>query len=150
MRGELAEIGVVLNTNAHDKHVGDIERFIQMIKEWMRAIYNTLPHKNMPPRLVTEMAKHAVFWLNAFPYPNGIGGIITGVGIDYHWHCKYQFGEYIQTHEEHDNTMAPRTIGALTFQPTGNAQGSIQFFSFYRMSFDPQSCHCSGAMRKMS
>ena len=74
MRGELAGIGVELNTTARDEHVGDIERFIQTIKEWMRAIYNTLPYKNMPPRLVIEMTKHAVFWLNAFPHPNGIGG----------------------------------------------------------------------------
>ena len=35
----------------------------------------------------------------------------------------------VSTHEEHDNTMAPRTIGALVLRPTGNAQGSYQFFS---------------------
>ena len=81
------------------------------------------------------MAKNAVFWLNAFPHQKGIGrgksprAIITGVGVDYHRHCKYQFGEYVQTHKEHDNTMAPRTIGALALRPTGNAQGSYQFFS---------------------
>lgn len=74
MRGDLAENGVALNTTAQDKHVGNIERFIQMIKEWMRAIYNTLPYKNMPPKLVIKMAKHAVFWLNAFLHPDGIGG----------------------------------------------------------------------------
>lgn len=95
MRGELANIGVALNTTACDEHVGDIERFIQTIKEQMRALYNTLPYKNMPPRLVIKIFKSPVFWLNAFPHPKGIGGskspraIITGVGIDYHWHCKY-------------------------------------------------------------
>ena len=119
MRGELVEIGVALSTTACDEHVGNIKRFIQTIKEQMRATYNTLPYKNMPPRLVIKMAKNAVFWLNAFPHPKGIGGgkssraIITGVGVNYHRHCKYQLGEYLQTHEEHDNTMAPRTIGAL-------------------------------------
>ena len=119
MRGELAEIGVALNTTVRDEHVGDIERFIRAIKERMRATYNTLPFKNMPPPLVIEMAKSAVFWLNAFPHPKGIGGgkslqaIITGVGVNYHQHCKYRFGEYVQTHKEHDNTMAPITIGAL-------------------------------------
>ena len=101
----------------------------------MRAIYNTLPFQNMPPRLVIEMAKHAMFWPNAFPQPNGIGGnrsprsIVTGVSIDFNRHCKYQFGEYVQTHEERDNTMAPRMIGALALRPTGNALGSFYFFS---------------------
>ena len=45
MRVELAEIGVALITTAHDEHIGNIERFIWMIKEQMRAIYNTLPYK---------------------------------------------------------------------------------------------------------
>ena len=35
----------------------------------------------------------------------------------------------MQTHEEHDNTMVPRTVGALALRLTGNAQGSFQFFS---------------------
>ena len=74
LRGDLAAIGVALNTTAQDEHVGDIEHFIQTIKERMRATYNTLPYHNMPPRLVIEMAKHAVFWLNAFPHANGIAG----------------------------------------------------------------------------
>ena len=101
----------------------------------MGAIYNTLPYQNIPPRLVTEMAKNAVFWLNAFPQQNGIGGghspraIVVVTGIDFTRHCKYQFGEYVQTHEEHDNTKAMQKIGALALRPTGNAQGSFYFFS---------------------
>ena len=35
----------------------------------------------------------------------------------------------MQTHEEHDNSMIPRTIGALALRPTGNVQGSFYFFS---------------------
>jgi len=49
--------------------------------------------------------------------------------VDFTRHCRFQFGEYVQAHEEHDNTMAPRTIGALALHPTGNAQGSFYFFS---------------------
>lgn len=133
--GELAEVGIALNTTARDEHVGDVERFIRTVKERMRAMYNTLPFLHIPPRLIIEMAKHAVFWLNAFPQANGIGGnrsprsIVTGATLDYMKHCRYQFGEYVQTHEEHDSTMAPRTIGALALRPTGNAQGSFYFFS---------------------
>ena len=77
----------------------------------MRGIYNTLPYRHMPPRLVIEMGKHAMLWLNAFRNPKGIAGnhrprsIITGVGINFNKHCRYQFGKYVQTHEEHDNSM---------------------------------------------
>jgi hypothetical protein len=35
----------------------------------------------------------------------------------------------VQTHEQHDNTMIPRTIGALALRPTGNAQGNFYFLS---------------------
>ena len=135
MRGELSELRIALNTTAWNEHVGDIKRYIQTIKEWMRAIYNTLPYQNIPPWLIIEMAKHSVFWLNSFPQPKVAGGpvsprtLITGIKLDFNKHCKYQFGEYVQTHEEHDNTMAPRTIGALALRPTGNVQGSFYFFS---------------------
>jgi hypothetical protein len=50
---------------------------------------------------------------------------------DQHWtDDHYQFGEYVQTHEEHDNTMATRTVGALALRPTRNIQGSYYFLSF--------------------
>jgi Zinc knuckle len=89
MRGDLADLGIALNETARDEHVGDVERFIRTLKERMRAIYNMLPFNNMPPRLVIEMAKHAVYWLNAFPHPNGISDtlsprtIVTGQTVDY-------------------------------------------------------------------
>ena len=67
LRGEMAEYEVALNTTARNEHVGDVERYIRTIKDRMQAIYNTLPYQNIPPRLVIEMAKNAVFWLNAFP-----------------------------------------------------------------------------------
>jgi hypothetical protein len=103
----------------------------------MRAIYNTpLPFNQVPPRIVIEMAKHAIYWLNAFPHPIGVSDsslsprtIITGQTVDFNRHCKYEFGQYVQTHEQHDNSMSPRTIGALAMRPTGNAQGNYYFFS---------------------
>ena len=52
-----------------------------------------------------------------------------GKQIDYNHHCHFQFGEYAQTHEEHDNSMQPRMIGALALHPTGNVQGSFFFLS---------------------
>ena len=118
--GGPAELGLRLNETSRDEHVGDIERYIQMVKEQMRAIYNTLPFQKVPAWLVIEMAKTAVFWLNAFPATGGASQdlsprtILMGQQEDYKRHCRFQFGEYAQTHEEHNNSMNPRTVGAHT------------------------------------
>ena len=57
--------------------------------------------------------------------------IITGQLLDYHKHCRYEFGEYVQTHEEHDNSLISRTVGAITLRPTGNQQGGYFFMSLH-------------------
>ena len=135
LRGGLAEIGITLNETSRDEHVGDIERYIRTIKERMRSIYNTMPFHKVPAHLVIEMAKTAVFWLNAFPVSRGVSRdlsprtILTGQKVDYKRHCRFQFGEYTQTHEEHNNSMNPRTVGALALRPVGNGQGSFYFLS---------------------
>ena len=128
LRGGLAELGLRLNETSRDEHVGDIEQYIRTVKERMRAIYNTLPFQKIPARLVIEMAKTAVFWLNAFPTAGGASRqlsprtIVTGQQVDYKRHCRFQFGEYAQTHEEHNNSMNPMTIGAIALRPVGNGQ----------------------------
>ena len=133
--GSLAELGVRLNETLRDEHVRDIEWYICTVKERMRAIYNTLPFQKIPARLVIEMAKTAVFWLNAFPAAGGASQhlsprtMLTGQQINYKRHCRFQFGEYTQTHEEHDNSMNPRTVGAIALRPVGNGQGSFYFLS---------------------
>jgi hypothetical protein len=120
---------VTLNITSNDEHVGEIERYNRTIKERVRSIFNSLPFTRMPRRMIIEMAKSAVFWRNAFPADDGISdemsprAIVTGNTLDYRRHCQYEFGEYVQTHEEHDNSMNSRTIGALALRPTGNVQG---------------------------
>ena len=117
LEGDMASVQVLLNKTARDEHVGDIERYIRTIKERMRCSHNTLPFKQIPNRMVIENAKHAVFRLHAFPAADGISDtlsprtIVTGQTISHERHCQYQFGEYVQTHEEHDNTMATRLLG---------------------------------------
>jgi hypothetical protein len=133
--GPISDHGASLNTASRAEHVPEIERFIRTLKERTRCIYNTLPYETMPPRLLTEMIYASNFWLNAFPHPNGISNtmspraIITGQCIDYNRHCQLEFGTYVQTHEEHDNSMAARTCGALALRPTGNSQGGWYFFN---------------------
>ena len=135
LRGALAGLGIQLNMVTNQEHVPEVERYIRTLKERVRCIYNTLPFEHMAPRLLIEMVKASNFWLNAFPHRNGISDvlsprqIVTGSTIDFNRHCRLSFGTYVQTHEEHDNTMTARTIGALALRPTGNAQGGFYFYS---------------------
>jgi Reverse transcriptase (RNA-dependent DNA polymerase) len=135
LRGDLAAMRVNLNTTARDEHVGDIERYIRTVKERTRATYNTLPFERMPNRMVIEIVYTSVFWLNSFPSPNGISDtlspreIVLRQSLDYNRHCQLEFGTYVQTHEQHDNSMVPRTTGAIALRPTGNAQGGHFFMS---------------------
>ena len=135
LRGNLAELGIMLNTASNDEHVPEIERQICTVKERTRAIYCTLPFQKMPRRLIIEMVYAANYWLNMFPRQGGISktlsprALLTGQTWSYTTHCKLEFGDYVQTHEEHDNSMATRTIGAIALRPTGNTQGGYFFFS---------------------
>ena len=130
--------GNCINETSRDEHVGEIERYIRTVKERMRAVYNTMPFSKILARLVIEMAKASMFWLNGLPPRDYFGNnlsprtIVTGQKLDYKRHCRYQFGEYVQTHEQHDNSMDPRMVGALALCPTGNAQGSFYFISLSR------------------
>ena len=65
IHGDMVELNVSLNTTSRDEHVRDIEQYIQIVKERMRAVYNTLPLLKIPNCVVIEMAKYAIFWLNA-------------------------------------------------------------------------------------
>jgi hypothetical protein len=55
--------------------------------------------------------------------------IISGLQLDYAKHCKLEFGMYVQTHKEHDKSMATCTTSAIALQPTGNEQGGYYFLS---------------------
>ena len=81
------------------------------------------------------MVHHAVFLLNMFPRHNRVlttlspQSIITGKGTNYNKHCKYEFGQYVQLHDQNDNSMLPCTTGVITLCLTGNAQGNFLFLS---------------------
>ena len=89
----------------------------------------------MPRQLVIEMVYAANYCLNMFPRPGGMSKtlsprtLLTGQSWSYTTHCKLEFDNYVQTHKEHDNSMATRTIGAIALRPTGNTQGGYFFFS---------------------
>jgi hypothetical protein len=135
LSNQLAGLGVRVNITSRNEHVPEIERHIRTVKERARAVLTTLPFKKIPSRMLAELIYSCTFWLNSFPHSDGISrtlsprGIITGSCLDYKKHCQLEFGEYVHTHEEHGNGMTPRTIGAIALRPTGNAQGSMFFYS---------------------
>ena len=85
----------------------------------VQACYNILPFEKYPRQLLIEMVYTQIFWLNALPHPKGISQtmspkeMITGFKVDFMNHCKLEFGDYVQIHEEHNNDMRACTIGAL-------------------------------------
>ena len=124
-----------MNVVAWDEHVPEAERYIRTVKERTRCVYNTVPFKKMPARMVIEMVYASVFWLNIFPAADGISTtisprtLIAGLKLGYVKHCCLEFGTYVQVHEEHSNSMTTRTTGAIALRPTGNAQGGYYFLS---------------------
>ena len=83
LRGNLAELGIVLNTASNDEHVPEVERQIQIVKERTRAIYCTLPFKKKPRRLIIEMVYAANYWLNMFPRKGGVSKTLRPLGTPY-------------------------------------------------------------------
>ena len=136
MEAGMSNLGLKLNTTARDEHVGDIERHIRTVKERVRSVYASLPFPTLPKVMLIELAKFATFWLNGLPNQNNQLSItqsprelVTGETVDFNRHCRFEFGEYVQCHEQHSNNMDPRTIGAIALRPTGNRQGSYYFMS---------------------
>jgi len=118
-----------------DEHVPDIERYIRTTKDTIRSAYNELPFQHIPRMFLVRLAENAIFWQNAFPREDSVTPtlspryLIEGRHIDYNKHVRIPFGAYAHTHEIHDNTMRPRTIGAICLGPTGNEQGTHYFYS---------------------
>ena len=86
-------------------------------------------------QMTVQMVYNCNFWLNVFPPTPGVSDpispreLLTGLEIDYNKHCQLEYGTYAQVHEEHNNSMVPRTTGAISMRPTGNAQGGHFFYS---------------------
>jgi Reverse transcriptase (RNA-dependent DNA polymerase)/Zinc knuckle len=135
IRGQLASNGSGLNICSADEHVPEVERFIRTVKERARCMYHSVPFLRLPALMIKELVTACVFWLNMFPPHDGVSptlsprALMAGFTLDYNRHCRLEFGEYVQTHEEHDNSMQSRTTGAIALRPTGNRQGGYYFMS---------------------
>ena len=129
--------GITFNTTSEDEHEPFIEAFNKFLKERCRMCHSALPFLRMPRRITVELVYLQVYWINFFIPKDYIattlspGAIVNGQTYDYNVVCGpgSQFGTYVPTHESTDNTMAPRTISAITLRPTANAQGSFYYYS---------------------
>jgi hypothetical protein len=124
MRADLMDAKVNLNMTSNNEHVLEIERHIRTVKDRARCMYNSVPFKKMPSRMIMEMVTSATFWLIMFPPTDGISkvisprGIIHGLTVDYNKHCQLEFGSYAQVDEEYDNSMQTCTTGAISLPAT--------------------------------
>ena len=122
-----------LNCCAADEHVPNIEHYIWTVKDRVRSTYRMLPFKCVPQLILIHLVKNAVFWLNTLPARDGVSSVhsprylLTGRELEYPLHMRLEFGEYVQTHEQHGNRMTDWTLGAICLGPNGNAQGGHYF-----------------------
>eukprot|EP00536_Pseudo-nitzschia_multiseries_P008838 jgi/Psemu1/21542/gm1.21542_g len=111
----LAGKHIELNIASHNKHVPEAEHYNPTIKERCRCIFSTLPYNKVPKRMIVTMARNATFYLNAFPWDDGMSNelapttsIATGIAPDYSLHFQVAYGTYAQTRDKTDNTMKAR------------------------------------------
>ncbi|MDA3875508.1 MAG: reverse transcriptase domain-containing protein [Halothiobacillus sp.] len=133
LQGELPNIQ--LHCCGANEHVPEAERFIRTLKDRARSCYNMLPFTHIPSLILVYLIRNAVFWLNSFPYSDGVSStlspryLVTGRQINFERHVRTEFGAYVQTHEEHNNAMTARTTGAICLGPTGSVHGTHYFLN---------------------
>jgi hypothetical protein len=127
--------GVQLQVVSAEVHVGLVERFIRTTKERTRCTVCVLPYVHYPFVMVQEIVAGAIFWLNVFPPKGGVSKtfgprtIVMGTQIDFNKHCTMECGQYVETHEPHNNNLNERTCPAIFLRPNGNEQGGAFFMS---------------------
>ena len=126
---------------AEYEHVPEREKCIWTIKEIILAMWNMLPFKNIPTKMIIEMVTGSAMLLNIFLTTDGISttisqrNLFTGLHINYKNYFRIEFGSYTQKYEEYYNGMVSWTIGASTIQSTGNTTGGHCLFILINRRF---------------
>ncbi len=87
--------------------------------------------------ILIKLIYHVVLWLNAFPLKSGVlvnlspRKLVIRHKLDFAKHCRAQFGNYCEVHNEPvpTNSMITRTTPAIVLGSTGNLQGMYNFFN---------------------
>jgi hypothetical protein len=88
LRNRMRDI-VMINVVSQQEHVPEMERFIRVIKERTRATHAMLPFTRIPKKVLVAMLTNNVFYINAFPWPQGVlqelspYTIVKGAILDY-------------------------------------------------------------------
>lgn len=135
---EVARRGIWLNIASQSEHVAGIERKTRVLKEQVRARWSVMPYSKIPRIMVTELVKDVVAWLNIFLCKGGMSrvlgprAIMTGIQFDYRLHCRVEFGQYCQVHEDRrfkNCVDMERTTDAIALRASGNLQGGYRFLN---------------------
>ena len=124
----------MLHITSRDEHVPEVERYNRTIKERVRGNHTMFQFQHLSPVFIIVIVYRSVSWRNMFALKGGVSKtqspseIVLNRKLNYNAHCKVEFGEYVQTHEEHNNDMKSRTLGAIATRPSNDA-GSYYFIS---------------------
>jgi len=128
------KLGDLLDVGGAGVAVPAVERKIRTIKERIRAVITTLPFE-LTQTLEEWCVRGSAYTINLIPTSNSSEFAsprekLFGTSIDANLDLKHGFGDYVQCHQEEiDNSMKPRTVGAIALMPTGALDGSWWYLS---------------------
>ena len=128
-------IGVAFNVVSRDEHVPKIERFIRVIKERGHCYYAMMSFSYLSRTMVVHLMKNVMFYVNVFVWKKGASQvlppltIVEGTLLDYNFHFRIMFGEFVQTYEGTTNAIETRAIDAIALEPNGKMQCGVHCFS---------------------
>ena len=126
------DLDVTMNYAAAQEHAPEAERNHRTIKERFRAHFQRMPYKNIPKVMIKYLVMDVTKKLNYFPPKGGISEfysprmILHQTNLDYNKHFRYEFGQYVQAHNDDPktkNTPAPRTLDCIYLRCMTNQQG---------------------------
>ena len=112
-RAVLADMDIDLNTFIKNKHVPEIECLNKTMKEWILSMYTELirVYFHVAGVIVRKLVYTVAFCLNSFSTKEFLYTtlrplvMITGQFVEFTKHFLLEFGEYVHTHEDGDNSM---------------------------------------------
>lgn len=125
-----------IHFESRSTHAHVIENKIKYVKGNARALIYSLKFK-LARQLLQWVVSYAVYAANLIPSEGGLPGIspreaIYGKKIDFEKALPCGFGDYCHVKyktDQPDNTMRPRTFGAIALLPTGNDEGAVKFLN---------------------
>ena len=136
MGQDFAGAGITLHLAGPGMHVHIVERTIRTIKEGVRGLLAGLPYP-CPKALFIHLIPFVAYRSNMFPSSTRTDNM-SPFQLMYNRHinaaidCHLEFGAYYQiSNRLMDNSMTPRTIGAIGIAHSGNGTGTCRFYALH-------------------